>query len=458
MSFTGTLYETQKPAATLLCNRRRVLLAWEQGTGKTIIAAAAAEKLYEAGRATNTLVIAQSASAWQWKDKLDEFTTSDSVLVERLHNRDYHCPDLGYVVTSWNLFRRDFDVIASRKWDIVIADECQEFKNFKSKTGQLIKRLNNVVGPTYRWGLTGTAISNKLEELYSIFYWIDRGFLPPWPIFEESHIVKNELGLIHKYKNLKELNEYLQFRMDRKTHADQKGKMPRLMPPVVHKVEPTKKLLAAQDKLVSVLDTMAANISFDDEGNPRLAPSSKAAKAFHKVRENLCSDGKLQQAHRLVASILDENPTNRVVIFSTFKAPLYLLRDHFGCESVLFTGDQSTDQKRDAIRQFNGGGTRILLSSNAGAAGLDLNHANYVIHLDVPFSHSVVDQRNKRVTRLSSIHPTACSYFLVVEGSIEEYYYQVVLNKGKLASATLEGTADEVIIRPESLRSYLTED
>lgn len=405
------------------------------------------------------LVIAQSSNTWQWEDKIREFSTSDVVLADRTKEatRTYEpTGSIPYWVTSWHLFRRDFNRIVKFPWDIVIADEAQEFRNYRSKTAQLIKRLNNKIKPRYTWALTGTAISNELEELYSIMRWVDKDFFPPWPTFRDRHVILNELGIISGYKNLKGLHQSLEKRMDRKTHADQKGQMPRLLPPQVHKIEATKEYKEAEKQLLSSLDDMVANLVFDDEGNLKGVPrDSKSARAFHLVREQLCSDLKLKYAMDLCERILQENPTNRVVFFSFYKDPLRRLDTAFNGRALRFTGDESTAQKRANIKRFNGGDIRILLASNAGSAGLDLNHANYVIHLDVPFSHGLLDQRNKRITRISSVHSHAVVIFLILEDSIEEFFYQVVLNKGKLAKGALEGEIDEIVIRETSLRSFI---
>lgn len=457
--FTGSLFPVQKPTAEKLCNRRRMLLAWEQGTGKTIISIAAAEKLFELGKIKNALIIGRPGDYWQWGEKLEEFSTSRFLMAQAQKevSRTYRpTKSVPYVLTNWNLFRRDYANIARRKWDLVIADEAQEFRNHTTKTAQLIKRLNVRVDPRYRWALTGTAIGNKLEELYSIMYWVDPHFLPPWPVFEENHCVRGSLGLISGYKNLKALNTFLERRMDRKTHDDLKGQMPKLVQQI-HKIEPTQSYLKSQDKLLKLLDNMAANLTFDDEGEPQLRRNSQVSKTFSKVRTELCSGAKLRYAIKLADSILAENPNNRVVFFSHLKDPLYRLGEHYRSSATFFTGDQSTEEKRSNLQEFKLR-RRILLASDAGKAGLDLPYANYIIHLDVPFSWEVLDQRNKRITRASSLFDTAVVNYLIMEDSIEEFFYEVVMNKGRLASGALEGKIDEVTMRPSSLREWIRDD
>lgn len=435
-----------------------MLLAWEQGTGKTVISIAACEKLFELGKAKNALVICPNALTWQWANKIREFSDARVHMVSASDpdSRRYKKVPRGYVVVPYSLFRRDYP-LGNILFDIVIADEAQEFKNFSSVTAKYIKRKQFGSVPTYRWALTGTAIGNKLEELYSIFQWVDRKFLPPWPTFEQRHIVRNSYGAIASYKNLEVLNLYLQKRMDRKTHADMKGQMPTLMPPVFHKIKQSKENKEAQVKLQGELDKFRGEVYIDNAGNIKgFKKDSKLPSLFHKVKESTCSEDKLKYAKYLADKILEENETNKVIIFSFYKDPLYDLHTEFCGEAALFTGDQSILEKQQSVERLESGQSRCLLASNAGKAGLDLPSANYVIHLDVPFSHEVLDQRNKRITRASSVHDTANINYLIMENSVEEFYYELVLNKGKLADAVLEGTQNSVAMKSQSLRQFLS--
>lgn len=459
--FTGTLYPTQIPAAEKLCNKKRAILAWEQGTGKTVIAIAAASKLFSLSKATSALVVVPTSIVWQWETKVKELSEHPVVWSEATKKRTREYERVSkeqtepfFYIVPYSLFKRDFAKISRIKWDIVVYDEAQEFKNNKTVTAKKVKELNLLQDPPYRWALTGTLIATKLEELYCIFHGVDKTFLPPWPKFEKLHIVRGELGGIHSYKNLQPLNKYLQQRMDRKTHADMAGQMPKLVE-VVHKIEPTKEYLDAEKRLLACLDDLVDNISFDDEGNPQIPNSPEARKAYHEASQQLVGETKLKAAKKLIYEILAENPFNRIVVFCKWKSPLYELGKEFVWDGTFFTGDQSMVQRKHNVGMFASGQRRILFASNAGSTGLDLPYANYLIHLDVSPSHVLDDQRNKRITRLSSVHPTSVAYYLVVEHSLENFILYIVKQRGLLAKAVQEGTADEVVVRPISLRNYL---
>lgn len=465
--FKGTLFEAQLPTAEFLCSKRRALLGSEQGTGKTIVSIACREKLIELGKInTGTLVLTPTALAWQFGDKIKEFTdaTCQVSYANRKESRSYRSGEgsIDYFVVPYSLFLRDFDDIVSSSWDLVIADEAEAFSNNKSKTYKKMLALNRAMDPGYRFALTGTAISNKIEDLYTIMYWVDKHFLPPWPDFERQHIKRHRaFKSIIGYKNLKGLNKYVKHRMVRLTHADLKGQMPELVT-IEHFIAPDIEYRIAEANLLGYLDDAAENLEFTEEGelkNAKLNP--KLSKAFHAARQALITQSKIDYFVALCRRLLDENPQNRIVGFSYYKDPIYRLQKELAdkglCqEAPLFTGDQTAEQKHASISRFKDESTsRVLLCSNAGARGLDLPWAKYIINLDVPFSWGLLDQRNKRITRAGSKYETVVAYYLMVEDSLEAFYYQVVLNKGKLATAVLEDGEDEIVMKTESLRQYL---
>lgn len=455
--FTGTLFEPQKEAAQFICAKKTAILAGEQGTGKTVITIASAERLRELQVIQRCLILAPSAIAWQWPDKVEDFTDDASATLIHAKSRyrgTYETPT-PYTVTSYNLFRRDFATIARQKWDLIACDEAQEFKNNNTKTAKLLKQLNQMQDPLYKWAITGTVISNKLEELYSIMYWVDSKFLPPWPTFEKLHIIRNpKTQQIMRYKNVEPLSKALQKRMIRKTQEDMGDAMPESVP-VFHYIEKHKELKDAEHALLDCLDELA-DITISGGGLVGKGAAA-ASQAFHAVKEQLASEAKLKYMQHQLVSVLAEHPENRVVVFSHFKQPLYDLGELLSRRSInyqFFTGDQSSDAKRKSVLEFKKQQS-VLLCSDAGKAGLDLPFANYLYHVDVPFSYEVFDQRNKRITRIGSKFKTVKVNYVLVKDSFEEYYYRVVKAKEKLSNAVYYGETDTVVMKTQSLRGFL---
>lgn len=457
--FTGTLYPKQKEAAALLANKRRAMLAWEQGTGKTIISIAVVAKLFQLKKIKRVLIVVPPNITWQWEQKFHEFSDLKPKKVTREEHRDWDVREGDIYIVSYNLFRNDIESIIRTEWDFVLTDEAQEYRSVKSVTSKCLKRLNRTSKPTYRIPLTGTAISTKLEELYNILYVMEPGFLPPWPEFEKLHIVRNAFGAITDYKNLQPLHKYIQQRVDRKTHKDMEGELPKILP-IVHTIEATDEYKAIQNNLLNALDDYVGNLEFTSEGEIKIGKGrSKVSRSFHEARQALQPPEKLDYAVKLIKRILEENPSNRIVIFNFYKAPIADLELRLqleGVSCVRFTGDESSEEKQENVYWFkHSPDIRVLLCSNAGATGLDLPFANYLINLDIPLSYGLLDQRIKRITRVGSKFKSVVVHYLVMDDSIEMFFMNIVGLEERLAKAVLEGGEDEITIRPESLREFI---
>lgn len=449
--FNGQLYEKQKPGAGFLVNKRKALFAWEQGAGKTVISLAAACKLFDIGKADTCLIVAPSGITWQWMDKISEFTSNDAVLAEASNevSRRYEPIERGFTVVGYHLFRNDFDILNRYPYDIVICDEAQEFSNTRSVTRKLVLANNRAHDPDYRWALTGTAISKRYEQLYSILYWVDKNFLPPWPDFEKKHIVRaGPKGPIVKYKNIKSLSTYLGNRVSRLELEDLGKDVPKLIEKLVT-IPRTKEYEKAEKNLLAELDSMVkANRPFE----------GKARNAFTKVRQTTWTAGRKRAVCSHVRSVLEENPQTRIMVFSKEKGPLREVKADLllhGLQSVLYTGNESAEEKRRAAGAISEGSVRILLSSNAGYRGLDIPSITHVSHIDVPPSWDILDQRNKRGRRLTSKHSHTLVTYFAFEYSLELYYLNLVKLIGKAADAAYHGTVDEIVVKPESLSSFL---
>lgn len=421
-----------------MVNKKKALLAHEQGLGKTVTSIACFEKLKELNKAKTCLIIGQASYLFQWHNAIERFSDE---------------PDT-YTVVSYNHFRAHSDELSPPS--VMVCDEAQEFANNKSKTAKLVKQYNLQHDPTYRWALTGTAIRNKLENLYSIMYWVDKYFFVPWPLFEKKHVVRDKrTKMITGYKNLVPLHDHLKHRVHRRTHADVEGSIPKIIGPVIHTIKPSDEYTVAQDHLLSTLDNMHEDLELKDFVFPRT--KSEVSKAFSACKKLLSGEDKVSYLTGEIEKVLEENEINKVVVFSFYKHPLYLLEktlEKKGIESSKFTGDQSAKDKQESVNKF-AGDSRVLLVSNAGYKGLDLPYANYVYHIDIPLSFEVLDQRNKRVTRLSSIHSSVIINYLITDKSIESFYFKIVLKQGELLKATFDEAKDSVKIRTGTLRQYL---
>lgn len=243
---TATPYPYQDDAIDKAVSRGSLLIAFEMGLGKTLIAVAAIEELLGEEQIDCAVIVVPPSLKWQWAQQIAKLTDVDTTTVKvkgddgvkqditvptneycvvidgtrakradqyayiKQHRPDYIVMGYSNVVDDWNFVRRI-------KPGCIVLDEATAIKTFKAKRTRKIKRL---VAP-YRFALTGTPVENgKPEEIFSIMQWVDDTVLGRYDLFDSTYIVRNGYGGVERYKNLPVLHKKLAQAMVRKTALD----------------------------------------------------------------------------------------------------------------------------------------------------------------------------------------------------------------------------------------------
>jgi len=489
MAFKGTLYPFQEEAKERMVDRGQMLLAMVMGAGKTPTTLAAVESLLDEGLADRVLVVVPSSLKFQWMREIQKFTTSRLVIIDgtpkqrpNLWRSAIHCQ---YTIVNPELLIKDEKYFSSLRYDVFVIDEATIIKSPSAKRSRLIKRLGK--RSPYRFALTGQPIENRPEELFSIMQFVDSSVLGKFDIFDRTFIVRDHFGKPQHYRNLKQLNTTMADSMVRKTRADIQDQLPQVITQVVpvpfDYAGATAYRAIAKDLLQQVQQAISQsgrgfdlwahyNSKKDGEAkgqimarltilrmlcdNADLVRNSarlyldSASNEGSAYAESIMSLGllpssagapKLDAVLEYIKGVLDEDPTNKLVLFSFFKKNLRLIQEATKgfTESVLFMGGMPADERDRAKQRFsNEQGVRLFLSSDAGGYGVDLPQANYLISYDLPWSAGKLDQREARIIRLSSVHPHVTITSFVMKGSIEERQYEMLQQKRKINEAFID--------------------
>src|SRR5439155_7717737 len=136
------------------------------GLGKTIQALAATEILAAAAGVERVLIVAPTSLKHQWKQEIEKFTARDAVVVQGLtasRQRLYHA-DSFFKIVNYEVLHRDLESVHRWGPDLIILDEAQRIKNWKTRAARTVKQLPS----QHAIVLTGTPLENRLEELHSI--------------------------------------------------------------------------------------------------------------------------------------------------------------------------------------------------------------------------------------------------------------------------------------------------
>ena len=209
---------------------------------------------------------------------------------------------------------------------------------------------------------------------------------------------------------------------------------------------------------------------WDDEGESGGAALTVAAEIYRDNRKRLDAlDARLRgedsKYNRLVKRLDDHfrtHPPEKAIVFSTFPGTLEYLRERLADDrprwgSVVLRGGGTAGDKMDLVGRFReDDNARILLSSEVGGEGIDLQFCWLVVNYDMPWNPMRLEQRIGRVDRIGQRSEKILVWNLLHEGTIDERIYQAVGTKEWLSRRAL-GDAEAVIAKEfrELTREFL---
>ncbi len=451
----ATLYDYQKEGVLFAIKAGRCLLADDMGLGKTIQAIATAEFYKRYYKISRVIIVCPTSLKYQWKHEIERFTKSKAMVLEGniLKRRQlYENSNCFYHILGYRMAANDLQMLNAMEPDLVILDEAQRIKNWKTKTSTAIKKIRS----PYAIVLTGTPIENKLEELYSIMQFIDVYRLGPLFRFLHQYQVKDpETSKVIGYRNLKEISVRLKDVLLRRTKAKVLSQMPKRQDKVLL-VPMTEEQQSAHKEFsdtVARLVNKWRRMKFLNE-----ADRKRLLLTLTQMRMVCDSTYLLDQTTRFDTKILElmcildeyfDNGGDKVVIFSQWVRMQNIVAEELEERGIkyeyLHGGVPSKKRKKllDSFREKED--CRVFLSTDAGGVGLNLQAASLVVNLDIPWNPAVLEQRIARVYRLGQKNPVQVINLVSAE-SIEHRMLDVLAFKGSVAKGVLDGGEDAIFL------------
>jgi len=456
------LYPYQKSGSLFAARAGRCLIADDMGLGKTIQAIAATEILARCAGVERVLIVAPTSLKHQWKQEIEKFTDRRALVVEGLlpRRRELYAAESFFKITNYDVVHRDLEMI--RRWqpDLIILDEAQRIKNWKTRTAQAVKRLES----EYALVLTGTPLENRLEELYSIVEFVDRFRLGPMFRFLAEHQHVDETGRVVGYRNLSRISETLEPILVRRT----KDKVLEELPERMEKrffVPMTPQQMQHHDENRELVARIVQK--WRRYGYLREADQQRMQIALQRMRMACNSTYLLDRqtdhgvkADELIDVLGDilEDRDSKVVIFSQWLRMHELVVRRLESrkwDHVMFHGGVPGPRRKNLVRQFREDPTcRLFLSTDAGGVGLNLQRASAVVNLDQPWNPAVLEQRIGRVHRLGQHRPVRVVHF-IAQGTIEEGMLGLLKFKTAMFRGVLDGGQDEVFLGGTRLKRFM---
>ncbi|HEX8819746.1 MAG TPA: helicase-related protein [Archangium sp.] len=449
----------------LSARRPRFVLADEVGLGKTIEAGMVFSALRLSGLARRVLVVAPSHLSVQWLVELFHkfnqlFTLMDS---DRYAQSLKEMPTVSpwarfpLVVTSLEMLARGEEhrrAVADEGafWDLVIIDEAHHLKGEKA-----FEAAEGLAGNS--WGLlllTATPMQLDPAEYHGLLTLIDAATAPTVKGFEQRLARQEELsaavrGLLEgkdaagavkalaarfpedpKLQGLEERDALLQHLAETYSLSD---RLVRNRRAVVggfstrrlhrHPVTLSAEELKTRDAALAAL--ASSNLRGAPLGNLlRRLESSPAAfgealrtnKSLAGVADSLklpSRDAKFSTFLGVLRGVWGSEPNAKVLVFTESRDTLEALRAELGregIEALAYHGDlDMVERDRQVARFRDPEGPKVLLCTEVGGEGRNFQFAHHLVHYDLPWSPSTVEQRIGRLDRIGQNHPVEIHVF-----------------------------------------------
>ena len=416
------------------------VLADDMGLGKTLQTLCAIK-----GR---TLIVCPTSVVHNWRAETQRFRPALKLCI--YHGRDRKLdPEADITLTSYSLLRLDQEVLQMVTWDALVLDEAQAIKNPESQAA----RAACAMPATFRLALSGTPVENRLDELWSLMHFTNRGLLGGRSYFADTFerpIVAGDGVAVNKLRA--RIKPFVMRRLKRTVAPD--------LPPRTESVMHVE--LDEQER--GLYDAVRAAAQKDVIG---LLESGKgvmaALEALLRLRQAAChralvpgqsaeSSSKVERLVDALSTVAEEG--GRSLVFSQWTSLLDLIEPALKAAKVPFCRLDGSTRDRDGVVQTfqaSDGPPVMLISLKAGGSGLNLTAADHVFICDPWWNPAVEAQAADRAHRIGQDKPVFV-YRLVTVDTVEARILDLQERKRALADAALDGgTAGASLTRADLL-------
>ena len=418
------------------------VLADDMGLGKTHQTMAFLLSLYERGAMGPSLIVCPTSVLETWIEKIRIFAPG-------LRPYRYHgarkpemlaLPGLRAVVTTYSVLARDAELLAKTPWECVVLDEAQYVKTSGTRCAQAARGLD----ARTRLALTGTPVENRLDELWSIFEFLQPGYLGSAESFRkrfEIPIVRDGDGLA-----LERIRKLIHPFKRRRVKAEVLSDLPAKVEDV-RWCELTAPQAALYRSLLEKEEALVENLR-QEGSTPDYAGIFATLTKLKRICDHpaLVLDGSRTRELRsgkfeTFAELMDESlrSGHKVVVFTQYLEMMDLIEEWLRGRRVRFAEIRGgTRDRAAAIKSFNEDpACRVFVCSlMAGGVGIDLTAASVVIHYDRWWNAAREDQATDRVHRIGQTRGVQV-FKLVTRGTLEEKIDRMISAKGELMNSVV---------------------
>lgn len=454
------------------------ILADDMGLGKTLQVIAFLLKMHEEGKLAErkALVVLPAGLLCNWQVEIKKFASDLTFFAYHGGSRDLEKFHADVLLTTYATFRKDFDELNEREWQVIVIDEAQNIKNADSEQSRLLRRMRAPM----KIAMSGTPVENRLMEFWTIMDFANRGFFPSAAEFREKFETPiQKMGNEKVAETFRKITAPFMLRRlktDKSIISDLPDKIiqdeyAELTKPQAALYQKTLEHFMQELEMEQALSEKAndAHALFKRKGiilqmilalkqicnHPATFLKGAAAAAQEKVAEPAeatpaenapatsapaLSSGKMQMLLDLLTSIQEQG--EKTLIFTQFAEMGFLLEktitEELGLRTHFYHGGCTQTQRTSMIEDFqkNPECKVLILSLKAGGTGLNLTAASQVIHYDLWWNPAIEAQATDRAFRIGQTRNVQVHRF-ITKGTFEEKINALLETKKSIANMTV---------------------
>ncbi len=464
-------YQEETARKVLKRFRGRALLSDEVGLGKTIEASIVLKEYIQRSMVKSALILTPTSLVSQWKDELRtkfglDFLSTDDPDHRKKGNRFWQAP---FILASINLAKskKNFSLVTEREYDLVIVDEAHHLKNRNTLNWKLVNALKK----RFLLLLTATPVENNLMELYNLITLLKPGQLKTASEFRKEFMTRGDPTDPQNRSRLKELLGEV---MIRNTRALAKIGLP---PRFAHtiRVDPGKSEKELYERItvlvqdINTADGVGSKLLLKnllaEAGSSSHAVNMTLSRMLYKKNLLLQHQKEVQAINNLCRS-MDDSRKSRVllklirsssekkIVFVKYLGTLDHLSNFLSWNKIphsLFHGRLNNRSKDEQIKKFKEE-TDILLTTEIGGEGRNLQFCHQMINYDLPWNPMKIEQRIGRIHRIGQ-EKEVTIYNLCAAGSAEDYILEVLDKKINMFEMVI-GEIDMILGRIQGEKEF----
>lgn len=434
----------------------KAILADEVGLGKTIEAGLILKEYMIRGLVKKVLILVPASLVSQWAIELN----SKFFIPAIAQKKSYVWEQYDVVVSSIDTAKRNphRDIINNLDYDLIIIDEAHKLKNNKTKNYEFVQSLKK----KFCLLLTATPIQNRISEIFNLVSLLKPGHLGNETAFYEKY--KKDARSLDDHDHLKELVNKVMIRNRRADTGIEWTK--RIVETIPIEFSEKERALYNAVSAIRSDETMSSS-QFSIMTLQREACSSREA-VYYTLRNMLTKQedpsaqfqNNIQKLISMVEAVdrnskaekaleLIQKIDDKVIIFTEYRSTqLYLqwfLKQH-GITSVPFRGGFKRG-KKDWMRELFQKHAQVLIATEAGGEGINLQFCNHMINFDLPWNPMRLEQRIGRVHRLGQ-EKDVVIYNFAIKDTVEEHILKLLHEKIHLFEKVV-GELDDILTKLE---------